>query len=74
MNWNGAGRGLLGSQLALQTAIKGFEVLAYDINKEALEKARERFNDLKERFWKINRAPEKKWMRRTIVFNYLPIW
>lgn len=45
-----AGTGVLGSQIAFQTAFKGFEVSAYDINDEALEKAKERFKVLKERY------------------------
>lgn len=45
-----AGTGVLGSQIAFQTAFKGFEVSAYDINDEALEKAKERFNVLKKRY------------------------
>ena len=45
-----AGTGVLGSQIAFQTAFKGFKVSAYDINDEALEKAKERFNVLKERY------------------------
>lgn len=49
-----AGTGVLGSQIAFQTAFKGFEVSAYDINDEALEKAKERFNVLKERYQEDN--------------------
>ena len=45
-----AGTGVLGSQIAFQTAFKGFDVSAYDINDEALEKAKERFNVLKKRY------------------------
>lgn len=45
-----AGTGVLGSQIAFQTAFKGFEVAAYDINDEALEKAKERFKVLMERY------------------------
>lgn len=45
-----AGTGVLGSQIAFQTAFKGFEVSAYDINDEALEKAKERFRVLKDRY------------------------
>ncbi|HEY9341069.1 MAG TPA: 3-hydroxyacyl-CoA dehydrogenase [Hanamia sp.] len=45
-----AGTGVLGSQIAFQTAFKGFEVSAYDINDEALEKAKERFKVLKQRY------------------------
>lgn len=45
-----AGTGVLGSQIAFQTAFKGFEVSAYDINDEALEKAKERYRVLVERY------------------------
>lgn len=45
-----AGTGVLGSQIAFQTAFKGFKVSSYDINDEALEKAKERFRVLKERY------------------------
>ena len=37
------GTGVLGSQIAYQTAYSGFEVVAYDINEEALRAAKERF-------------------------------
>ena len=40
------GTGVLGSQIAFQTAYSGFDVVAYDINDDALDKARERFNGL----------------------------
>ena len=49
-----AGTGVLGSQIAFQTAFKGFEVSVYDINDEALEKAKERFKVLKERYQEDN--------------------
>lgn len=45
-----AGTGVLGSQIAFQTAFKGFEVSAYDINDEALAKAKERYKVLMERY------------------------
>lgn len=45
-----AGTGVLGSQIAFQTAFKGFKVSAYDINDEALKKAKERFKVLKQRY------------------------
>lgn len=45
-----AGTGVLGSQIAFQSAFKGFEVAAYDINDEALEKAKERFKVLQKRY------------------------
>src|SRR5699024_6189250 len=42
-----AGSGVLGSQIAFQTAFKGFDVNVYDINDDALEKAKERIAKLK---------------------------
>lgn len=49
-----AGTGVLGSQIAFQTAFKGFMVSSYDINDEALMKAKERFNVLKKRYQEDN--------------------
>lgn len=43
-----AGSGVLGSQIAYQTAFKGFDVVVYDINDEAIEKAKERILHLKD--------------------------
>lgn len=40
------GTGVLGSQIAFQTAFSGFEVTAYDISDDALEAARDRFTKL----------------------------
>ncbi|UFS95865.1 3-hydroxyacyl-CoA dehydrogenase [Nocardia huaxiensis] len=40
------GTGVLGSQIAFQTAFSGFDVTAYDISAEALTAARERFDNL----------------------------
>lgn len=40
------GTGVHGSQIASQTAFSGVQVVAYDINDEALEKARSRFDGL----------------------------
>lgn len=45
-----AGSGVLGSQIAYQTAFKGFNVSVYDINDEALARAKERFEALKSRY------------------------
>ncbi|UTR06885.1 3-hydroxyacyl-CoA dehydrogenase [Alkalihalobacillus sp. LMS6] len=41
-----AGSGVLGSQIAYQTAYKGFQVTVYDIHDEALDKAKERVEKL----------------------------
>ncbi|MEK4023925.1 3-hydroxyacyl-CoA dehydrogenase [Sporosarcina sp. FSL W7-1283] len=43
-----AGSGVLGSQIAYQTAFHGFNVSVYDINDEALNVAKERINKLKD--------------------------
>jgi 3-hydroxybutyryl-CoA dehydrogenase len=40
------GTGVLGSQIAFQSAYSGFPVVAYDISDDALSAARERFNRL----------------------------
>jgi len=45
-----AGSGVLGSQIAFQIAFKGFNVNVYDINDEALNRAKERITDLKQRY------------------------
>jgi 3-hydroxyacyl-CoA dehydrogenase len=45
-----AGSGVLGSQIAFQTAYKGFDVSVYDINDEAIEKAKDRLTNLKPRY------------------------
>lgn len=44
------GTGVLGSQIAYQTAYSGFEVIAYDINDESLEKARKQVEGLAARY------------------------
>ncbi|MCK1996080.1 3-hydroxyacyl-CoA dehydrogenase [Psychrobacillus psychrodurans] len=45
-----AGSGVLGSQIAFQTAFKGFQVAVYDINDEALDNAKNRMMNLKLRY------------------------
>jgi 3-hydroxybutyryl-CoA dehydrogenase len=44
------GTGVLGSQIAFQTAFSGFEVVAWDIDDTALEAARVRFRKLADRY------------------------
>jgi 3-hydroxyacyl-CoA dehydrogenase len=41
-----AGSGVLGYQIAFQTAFKGFNVVVYDINDAVLEKAKQKFDEL----------------------------
>ena len=43
-----AGSGVLGSQIAFQTAYKGFHVDVYDISDQVLGQAKERLTKLKE--------------------------
>lgn len=45
-----AGSGVLGYQIAFQTAFHGFNVTVYDINDEVLEKAKTKFTVLSEAF------------------------
>lgn len=45
-----AGSGVLGSQIAFQTAFKGFDVTVYDINDEAIAKSQERTMKLKDNY------------------------
>lgn len=47
-----AGSGVLGYQIAFQTAFHGFNVTMYDINDEVLEKAKTKFQILSEAFKK----------------------
>lgn len=44
------GTGVLGSQIAFQTAFHGFDVVAYDIDQPALDRASERFLGLTARY------------------------
>jgi len=47
-----AGSGVLGSQIAYQTAFKGFKVAVYDISDDAISKAKDRIAKLKPRYQK----------------------
>lgn len=47
-----AGSGVLGSQIAYQTAFKGFNVIVYDINDAAIEASKERIAKLQENYKK----------------------
>lgn len=48
-----AGSGVLGYQIAFQTAFYGFNVTVYDINDEVLEKAKAKFDILAESYKKV---------------------
>lgn len=53
-----AGSGVLGYQIAFQAAYHNFNVTVYDINDEALEKAKAKFNDLSAAFKKDLKATD----------------
>ncbi|ASS67518.1 MULTISPECIES: 3-hydroxyacyl-CoA dehydrogenase [unclassified Paenibacillus] len=55
-----AGSGVLGSQIAFQAAFKGFRVTVYDINDEALAKAKERISKLKANYKEDLRATSEQ--------------
>jgi 3-hydroxyacyl-CoA dehydrogenase len=52
------GTGVLGSQIAFQSAFKGFTVTAYDINDKVLEAAKDRFGKLAETY--ANEVPDAR--------------
>lgn len=55
-----AGSGVLGYQIAFQTAYHGFKVTVYDINDEVLEKAKSKFKALSEAYQKdLHATPEQ---------------
>ena len=55
-----AGSGVLGYQIAFQTAFHGFHVTVYDINDEVLENAKSKFPILSENFKKDLNATEEQ--------------
>lgn len=55
-----AGSGVLGSQIAYQTAFKGFDVTVYDINDAAIEASKERISKLQENYKKDLNASDEE--------------
>ncbi|GGG43825.1 3-hydroxyacyl-CoA dehydrogenase [Bizionia arctica] len=55
-----AGSGVLGYQIAFQTAFHGFQVTVYDINDDVLEKAKSKFNSMSEAFKKDLNASQQQ--------------
>lgn len=55
-----AGSGVLGYQIAFQTAFHGFNVIVYDINDEVLEKAKNKFNTLSHKYKQDINATEEQ--------------
>lgn len=54
-----AGSGVLGSQIAFQTAFFGYQVNVYDISDEAINAAKDRFNRLQSTYAEYFNEPEK---------------
>ncbi|MCM3387838.1 3-hydroxyacyl-CoA dehydrogenase [Ureibacillus chungkukjangi] len=54
-----AGSGVLGSQIAFQTAFKGYDVAVYDINDEAIDRGKNRMMNLKVRYTQDLEATEE---------------
>lgn len=55
-----AGSGVLGYQIAFQSAFHGYNVTVYDINDEVLERAKDKFEILSEAFQKDLSASQKE--------------
>ena len=55
-----AGSGVLGYQIAFQTAFHGYQVTVYDINEEVLEKAKSKFEILAKAFQKDLHATDEQ--------------
>ncbi|HWK22818.1 MAG TPA: 3-hydroxyacyl-CoA dehydrogenase [Ureibacillus sp.] len=55
-----AGSGVLGSQIAFQTAFKGYDVAVYDINDEAIDSGKNRLMNLKVRYQQDLGATEEE--------------
>src|SRR5690606_5275790 len=55
-----AGSGVLGYQIAFQTAFHGFNVTVYDINDDVLEKAKSKFDTLSEAYKKDLKATDEQ--------------
>lgn len=64
-----AGTGVLGSQIAFQSAFKGFNVSIYDINDDALEKANERLIVLKGRYVEDNYGTKEEVTLYALLFT-----
>lgn len=54
-----AGSGVLGSQIAFQTAYSGYDVVVYDINEQAIEAAKKRFDQLEQTYADFFKDTEK---------------
>lgn len=65
-----AGSGVLGSQIAFQTAFSGLKVTVYDINEQAIEAAKQRFDHLQKVYADFFKDSEKaKQARQSLVLT-----
>jgi 3-hydroxyacyl-CoA dehydrogenase len=65
-----AGTGVLGSQIAYQTAYKGFHVNVYDVSEDILRHARERLAKLKENYKEDLGATQEAGMKLSTAFRF----
>ncbi|WP_027421394.1 3-hydroxyacyl-CoA dehydrogenase [Crocinitomix catalasitica] len=65
-----AGSGVLGYQIAFQTAFHGFQVTVYDINDEVLEKAKAKFLPMSEAFKKDLNATQVQLDKTFVNLKY----
>lgn len=65
-----AGSGVLGYQIAFQSAFHGFQVTVYDINDEVLEKAKTKFKGLSEAYKKDLNATQEQLDKTFENLNY----
>ncbi|MCH4170847.1 MAG: 3-hydroxyacyl-CoA dehydrogenase [Lactobacillus sp.] len=65
-----AGSGTLGSQIAFQAAYKGFKVVIYDINDDALAKAKERIANLEQTYASEIQFAEKNYLQTAENIQY----
>ena len=65
-----AGSGVLGYQIAFQTAFHGFQVTVYDINDEVLEKAKSKFTRMSAAFKRDLNATQEQLDQAFINLSY----
>jgi len=65
-----AGSGVLGSQIAFQTAFKGFQVTVYDVNDQAILSGKRKILDLKEKYLEEIRHAENQYEKMALRITY----
>lgn len=69
-----AGSGVLGSQIAFQAAFKGFNVTVYDINEDAINKAKDRIKGLRHSYKHDVAATDADFEKGLTNISYSGIW